>query len=226
MNWKNLGLFTSGIVMSATMTSMFGGTTNAQSVRSLNPNLVAVQGKTVQNFVPKGWKIQDKVEGDINRDGKPDTVLTLIEAGTEFERSRAVVVLIKQANGNLQRLAVANKLLLCSSCAGVLSSPDGAGTNIEIKSGVITISQLSGSRSARNTVYRFWIDKSSQRLVLIGKDTLDFDRVNGDSTLISQNYLTGQQIVEKSRAQKVVLTKKSTIPRSKQLMETVSIYNN
>lgn len=223
MNWKNIGLFASGIVISATMPSMFTGIANAQSVRPINPNLVPTQGKTVQDFVPKGWKIQDKVEGDINSDRKPDTVLTLVEAGTQSERARAMVVLVKQSGG-LQRLAVANKLLLCSSCAGMLSHPDGAGTSIKIKSGVITVSQLSGSREARETVHRFWIDKSSQRLVLIGKDILEFDRANGDSTLTSQNYLTGQQIVQKSQSQKVVSTKKSKIAKSKQFIETVDSF--
>jgi hypothetical protein len=91
-------------------------------VQLLNPSLVPTQGKTVQDFVPKGWKIRDKVEGDINNDRLADTVLTLIEAGTQSDRARAIVVLVKQGNGKLQRLAVANKLLLCSSCAGVLSS--------------------------------------------------------------------------------------------------------
>jgi hypothetical protein len=223
MNWKNVGLLTSGIVISATISSMFAGIGNAQSVRSLNPNLVPTQGKTVQDFVPKGWKIQDKVEGDINSDRLADTVLTLIEAGTQSDRSRAIVVLVKQANGKLQRLAVANKLLLCSSCAGVLSSPDGANSTIKIKSGVVIVSQLSGSREAREATHRFWIDKSSKRLVLIGKDILDYDRANGDSTLTSINYLTGQQIVEKSQSQKVVSTKKSTIAKSKQFIETVNI---
>ncbi len=223
MNWKNIGLFVSAVVISATMPSMFTEIAIAQSVRPINPNLVPVQGKTVQDFVPKGWKIQDQVEGDINSDRKPDTVLTLVENGTQSERARAMVVLIKQPGGKLQRLAVANKFLLCSTCAGLLSNPDGAGTSIKIKSGVITVSQLSGSRLARETVHRFWIDKSSKRLVLIGKDVLDFDRGNGDSTLTSQNYLTGQQIVEKSQSQKVVSTKKSTIAKSKQFLETIDI---
>jgi hypothetical protein len=232
MNWKNVALFTGGIVVSATISSIFIGIgfchgqqcfASAQSVRSLNPSLVPVQGKTVQDFVPKGWKIQGKVEGDINSDRLADTVLTLMEAGTESERARAIVVLIKQANGKFQRLAVADKLLLCSSCAGVLSSPDGAGTTINIKSGVITVSQLSGSRFARENIHRFWIDKSSKRLVLIGKDILEFDRGNGDTTFTSNNYLTGQQIVEKSQKKKVVSTKKSTIAKSKQFIETVNI---
>jgi hypothetical protein len=52
--------------------------------------------------------------------------------GTQSDRARAIVVLVKQANGKLQRLAVANKLLLCSSCAGVLSSPDGANSTIQL----------------------------------------------------------------------------------------------
>jgi hypothetical protein len=229
MNPKNRRLFVKAIVISVTIPSIFTGIASlegryaiAQSVQPINPSLVPVQGKTAQDFVPKGWKIQDKVEGDINKDGKADTVLTLVEAGTESERARAMVVLLKQP-GRLQRLAVANKLLLCSSCAGVLSHPDGAGTSVEIKSGVIIVSQLSGSREARENVHRFWIDKSSKRLVLIGKDILEFDRANGNSTLTSQNYLTGQQIVQKSQSQKVISTKKSTIAKSKRFIETINI---
>lgn len=224
MNLKNIRLLTNGIVASVTMTSMFIATALAQSVRPLNPSLVPAQGKAVENFVPKGWKIQDKVEGDINGDRGADTVLTLIQAGgTEIDRARALVVLVKQGNGQLQRLAVANKLLLCSLCAGMLGGPDGAGANIEIKKGVIIVSQLSGSREARNRTHRFWIDKSSKRLVLIGKDIVDYDRATGDSTSTSSNYLTGQQIVEKAQAQKVISTKKSTIPKTKQPIETVDI---
>jgi hypothetical protein len=68
LNWKNVGLFISVIVISATISSMFAGIGNAQSVRLLNPSLVPTQGKIVQDFVPKGWKIQDKVEEDINSD--------------------------------------------------------------------------------------------------------------------------------------------------------------
>jgi hypothetical protein len=150
--------------------------------------------------------------------------LTLIEIDTQSDdRARALVVLVKQPNGKLRRLGVADKLLLCSSCGGLLASPDGAGTNIEIKKGVITVSQLSGSREARDIKHRFWIDKSSKRLVLIGKDVLNFDRVTGDSTLVSNNYLTGQQIVEKSQKQKIIQRKKSTIAKTKVFIETVDI---
>jgi hypothetical protein len=223
MNPINIGLLTKTIVIYATGYLMFTGTAIAQSAQPINPNLIPTQGKVAQDFVPKGWKIQDKVEGDINSDSKPDTVLTLIEAGSKDERARALVILLKQPNGKLQRLAVANKLLLCSSCGGTLSGPDGPSAIIEIKKGVITLSQLSGSREAREMVHRFWIDKSSKRVVLIGKDIREFDRGNGDSNLTSNNYLTGQRIVEKSQKEKVISTKKSTIAKTKQFIETVNI---
>ncbi|MBF2064889.1 MAG: hypothetical protein IGS39_10785 [Calothrix sp. C42_A2020_038] len=223
MNFKKAALFISGLVVSATIPSMLTETAIAQSVQPINSNLVPVQGRTVQDFVPKGWRIQNRVDGDINNDRRSDTVLALVQTGTQFERARALVVLVRQANGTFRRLAVADKLLLCSSCAGALSSPDGADADIKIKSGVIIVSQLSGSRVARESVHRFWIDKSSGRLVLIGKDILDYDRGNGDSTLVSSNYLTGQQIVEKSKARRVVSTKKSAIPKSKQFIETINI---
>lgn len=224
MKLEKLRFLTCGIVVSTTVSFLMTSGANAIEAQHLNPSLVPNEGKTTQDFVPSGWKIQDKVEGDINNDRQLDTVLTLIEAGTQSnELKRVLIVLTKQSNGKLRRLAVANKLLLCSSCGGVLGGSQGGSTNIEIKKAVITVSQLSGSRFARETKHRFWIDKSSNKLVLIGKDILDFDRGNGDSTLVSQNYLTGQQIVEKSQRQKVVSSKKSTIAKTKQFIETVNI---
>jgi hypothetical protein len=220
---KNIGFLKIAFVVSATMSLMLAGIAGAQSVTPINPSLVATQGKTAQDFVPKGWTMQDKVEGDINGDNKPDTVLTLTEAGTKDERARALVILLKGPDGKLQRLAIASKLLLCSSCGGALSGPDGPSANIEIKKGVITVSQLSGSRFAYENVNRFWIDKSSKRVVLIGKDIREFDRGNGDETLTSNNYLTGQKIVQTYKAQKLISTKKSTIPKTKQFIEAINI---
>lgn len=210
-------------ILSISLSLMMVAGVKAQSIRPIDPNLVPRQGKTVSDFVPKGWKIQERIEGDINSDRIPDTAFTLIESDTTKERARAFVVLLKQANGNLRRLAVANKFLLCASCGGAISGVDGTpSTDIKIQKGVITVSQLSGSRFANEIVHRFWLDKPSQRLVLIGKDVRDFDRATGDETLTSENYLTGQRIVSKYRKSKLVSQQKSQIPKQKQFIETVA----
>ncbi len=83
MKWKNLSFLTYGFVLSTTMSFIFTSIANANSSTNLNLSSLPESGQTAQDFVPAGWKLQDKVDGDINNDRQLDTVLTLIQVGTE-----------------------------------------------------------------------------------------------------------------------------------------------
>lgn len=200
----------------------------AQSPRSINPSEFPAQGATVQALVPKGWKVEARVNGDLNNDRRSDTVLKLIEtAGSD--RARVLLVLQKQANNQWRRLGIAPRLLLCSNCGGVLGSEDGANVQVKIENGVIVVRQFRGSREATETVHRFWVDKPSNRLVLIGQDVRQYDRATGDETHESSNFLTGQKITEKYRANQqrtgieLVSRQRSTIAKTKLAIESVDI---
>ncbi|HTL89429.1 MAG TPA: hypothetical protein VL134_08500 [Leptolyngbya sp.] len=195
----------------------------AQSPRHVDAAEFPTQAATVQAFVPKGWQVEASVNGDLNDDRKPDTVLKLIETGAEnADHARALLVL-QQQKGQWRRIGVAPHLLLCSNCGGVLGSPDGANIQIEIKNGVLLVHQFRGSREATETLHRFWLDKASNRMLLIGRDVNEYDRITGDATVESSNFLTGQKITEHYTAQKLVSRQRSTIPRTQPTIESVNI---
>src|SRR5215210_3353833 len=124
--------------------------------RFLDPKLVPAEGRSAGDFVPKGWRLETDeavVTGDLNRDGVADAVLRLVEdlpvensEGTLNTRYRALVILVARPDGGFMRAAVAPKLLGCSTCFGALGGPDGSNIQVEIKNGILDVSQLSGSR--------------------------------------------------------------------------------
>ncbi len=202
----------------------------AQSARQVNSTEFPAQGSTVQAFIPKGWKVEAKVEGDLTADQRPDTVLKLIETGSaNSDRARVLLVLQKRSDGQWQQIGIAPRLLLCSNCAGVLGSPDGANVQVEIEKGVLLVRQFRGSREAVETLHRFWVDKASNRVVLIGQDVREYDRATGDETRQSSNFLTGQKITEKYRANQqrsgieLVSRRSSSIAKTTRAIESVDI---
>ncbi len=234
LNRLVLGSLLAGITI--TPSSLISDSAIAQEVRPIDPRQFPTQGATVQTFVPKGWKVEAKVEGDLNNDKRSDTVLKLIETAlpgsnpdVPSDRARALLVLQKQSNGQWQRIGIAPRLLLCSNCAGVLGSPDGTNVQVKIEKSVILVRQFCGSREAIETLHRFWLDKPSNRIILIGQDVRRYDRANGDETLESSNFLTGQKITEQSRANsqrngiELVSKKRSSIAKTKPAIETVDI---
>lgn len=211
--------------------------TAAQETRhALDAKLVPMSGATTQAFIPKGWKAQDEVTGDLNGDGLPDAVLQLIEdkpardAKDEYqERQRAMLILFKTADGKYTRAAVANKLLMCASCGGMLGGAggDAPGADVKIEKGVLIVSQLSGSREATDLLQRFRYDPAAQKFWLIGQDITNVDRLTGASEQVSTNFLTGKQITERrkinSKTEKEVLLSKQTkvVPKTRKTIEQV-----
>jgi hypothetical protein len=175
--------------------------------RFIDLKQVAVEGDAAQDFVPRGWKIEGQVEGDLNADSKPDTVLKLIEdlpeetaEGALNTRYRALLVLLRTGTGKLQRAAAGTRVLQCAGCGGMLGNPGGG--VISIEKGVLVIDQLSGSRESTDLTQRFRYDPRLKRFVLIGEDVVNADRLTGESTSESTNYLTGVKITKKTRLDK------------------------
>jgi hypothetical protein len=94
---------------------------------------------------------------------------------------------------------------------------------------VLMVKQLAGSRSAISIIHRFWIDRNSQQLVLIGEDINPYDRVNGNEVRDSRNFLTGKRIVEKYRVRKsgngkdLVKRQELKVSRELRSIETIDI---
>lgn len=152
--------------------------------------------KNLQDFVPKGFRIEQMIAADLNGDQEPDRVLQVIESGDRYGRKRSLIVLLGSKSSSTQ-LAIAPRLLLASGTGGVIEN-----IRLEVDQNVLVVRQLAGSRSAMSMIHRFRIDRNSQRLVLIGEDLNPYDRANGNEIKDSRNYLTGKRIVEEYRGRK------------------------
>ncbi len=213
--------------------SSANGIAQDDSRRMIDPEIIPLSGAVTKDFIPPGWKIEQEISGDLNADNQPDAVVQLIEdkpeqnnKGEYQDRYRALLLLLKSRDGKFQRGAVAVKLLQCTGCGGMLGS-GGTGADLKIEKGVLIVSQLSGSREMRDLTQRFRFDAVAKRFVLIGQDVAERDRATGKSTMFSTNFLTGKQVIEKTRynqkTDKEVTVSKTTktVPKAKKFIEAV-----
>jgi hypothetical protein len=169
----------------------------------------------VEKMIPADWKVEQQTSGDLNGDRQPDMALRLIQSKTG---QRALLVLLATPSG-WEKLALAPKLLLCQNCGGTLGTPSGANIKVMIEDGVLIVDQLMGSRNAIHTIHRFWIDRTSQKLVCIGEDINPFDRANGNKITDSRNFLTGKRLIETSSQR----TEERQVSKVLQSIESIDI---
>jgi hypothetical protein len=194
-----------------------------ESETTINKSLIPIQADALLKFVPPGWKIEKKLTADLNGDSLPDFALELVENkpekdqnGDPTERSRALIIVLQDQDSKLARAGVADKLLQCTRCGGAFYGVVASPANVKIEKGVIVVEQDHGSRDLTNTTYRFRYDHETQRIILIGFDFADADRLTGKDVSESTNYLTGVRRVTRGRA-----TTASTIPRKKIFIDDV-----
>ncbi|MBP6824398.1 MAG: hypothetical protein KA368_22830 [Acidobacteria bacterium] len=194
---------------------------------------------TVNEFVPRDWEVEAQVSGDLNRDSIPDLAVTLIEKmpvkvdKDELpERARALLILLKTADGQFSRAALADKVLLCARCGGAFYGLAEAPTTVEINNGVIIITQDYGSREITKETYRFRHDPESNRFAFIGVDLDSYDRANGQTLKESTNFLTGVKLTTKGRMaessdKEITVSKTSQrVSRSKKFIEDIAARYN
>lgn len=154
------------------------------------------QGASLADFVPKGWKVDIEMSGDLNGDGVPDIAAILMEDKPDKDADdgpkQAFLVLLSTGNNKFALAGINSKLLQCKGCGGIKEFVD-----IQIKKDVVIVSQMSGSRTYTYNTWRFRYDHKLQRFVLIGLDCEDGDNVLGKKTIESSNYLTGLKTIRK-----------------------------
>lgn len=166
---------------------------------------VPATGKSVNDFVPKNWKIIKQVQGDLNKDRKEDVVLVIEENNPENIikneglgsselnlNPRTLLIIFKTQNG--YELKEMNKTFIPkendeeSPC---LMDPLVEG-DIQINKGVLLLSLnywLScGSWSTGTDTYTFRFQKNE--FELIGFDTFSFARNSGEIHEVSVNFST------------------------------------
>lgn len=194
---------------------------------------------SVRDFVPAGWTVEAEINGDLNGDSIPDLSVTLVEqmpADADKENppelQRALLILLKTADGKFSRAGLATKLLLCTRCGGAFYGVVETPVNVEIKNGVLIVRQEYGSRELTQETYRFRYEAESGRFLWIGADLRGYDRMTGATQTESTNFLTGVKLTTASRANEktgkdvVIANKSQRVSRAKKYLEDVVAHEN
>lgn len=161
---------------------------------------------TASGFVPKGWKIESKKMGDLNKDGADDLVLVLREtnpvnilANTGMGVSvldtnpRMLVVAFQEPLAQSYTLVLENHTLIPRHVIPTIDDPL-AEDGISIARGSLRVHlhawASAGSWSTSETIYTFRYDGKCMQV--IGYDRDWRSRGTGATEIISVNYLTSR----------------------------------
>ena len=165
------------------------------------------KGKTVNDFIPKGWKILRTVKGDLNNDKLEDTAVVIEKddkknikkndsLGPEYLNlnPRALLVVFKQKDGTYVLTGKNDKGFIQSE--GDEKNPTLMDTldEISIKNNILKINfnyvLSAGSWAASRTVYTFRFQNN--RFELIGFDNNSYMRNSGEKEEFSINFSTNK----------------------------------
>ncbi|WP_312968537.1 hypothetical protein [Acinetobacter gerneri] len=176
-------------------------------------NVLAETHPNIQAFIPKGWTLFQKVEGDLNKDGQKDIAMIIEEknpknivkndalGSEELDLNpRKLLILFKDQQS--YRLVGSNDTIPSANDADApcLADPLAEFDPLEIKNGVLQVAfhywYSCGSWYVNNNTYSFRYENTPQpnkaSFKLIGFDSTDFHRASGDSSTYSVNFLTGK----------------------------------
>ena len=144
-----------------------------------------------------GATIAQRLDADLNADGKPETLLALTyDDAPDRDAYRSVEILWehrerKHARSDEDDEEPNNLLTLPSSPLG---TPD-----LQVKNGVLLVEDLTGGTTATQTAYRYRYDKDADDMRLIGLDTERYSRTGAHGSVrLSWNVVTGVQLFQRS----------------------------
>lgn len=172
------------------------------------------KGKTVQDFVPKGWHLLAQTTGELNKADKEVTALALASDAENVpleklqETPRLLVLLFQAPEERLQLSALSDKVLLCKACGGVFGDPF---EGLSIERGVVVVKHYGGSSDRWAYVYRFRYQEGDW--FLIGKTESTHNVFSLASSETDTNFLTGVTLKEVVTEKGRKITKKIVEPK-------------
>jgi len=157
------------------------------------------KAKTVDDFVPKGWKEILTTNGDLNKDKLEDTVIVIEKddvLGPDYLNlnPRILLVLFKQKDGTYILASKNDKGFIQSENDEENPALMDTLTGISIKNNTLRINfdyfLSAGSYSASQTVFTFRFQNN--RFELIGLDNNSFMRNSGEQEEFSINFSTNK----------------------------------
>jgi len=157
------------------------------------------KAKTVDDFIPKGWKEILTTNGDLNKDKLEDTVIVIEKddvLGPDYLNlnPRILLVLFKQKDGTYILASKNDKGFIQSENDEENPTLMDTLTGISIKNNTLRINfdyfLSAGSYSASQTVFTFRFQNN--RFELIGLDNNSFMRNSGEQEEFSINFSTNK----------------------------------
>ena len=157
------------------------------------------KAKTVNDFIPKGWKEILTTNGDLNKDKLEDTVIVIEKddvLGPDYLNlnPRILLVLFKQKDGTYILASKNDKGFIQSENDEENPTLMDTLTGISIKNNTLRINfdyfLSAGSYSASQTVFTFRFQNN--RFELIGLDNNSFMRNSGEQEEFSINFSTNK----------------------------------
>jgi hypothetical protein len=166
---------------------------------------LAQHARAAEDFVPPGWRLERKVSGDLNGDGRDDLVLVLrgneprniIDARERggpqnFDTNPRILAVAFANTAGGYDLALENHTLIGRTADAFAQDPlDPNGVQaggVEIKKGALQVTLGYFGGDMGHITYTFRCQKG--RFDLIGFDSIDVDRSGGTIDQISINFAT------------------------------------
>ena len=156
--------------------------------------------KQVIPLLPKGYVLSDTAFGDLNADGKMDVIAVLrnvkdkdqAERGENdtIEYERPMLLFTQGANGKLKQEKRNDKIIMCSSCGGMMGDPY---QGITIKNNGFTVAFYGGSSWRWATDIVFARDAARSNWVLVKEKETSFQSGDPENTM-SEVTIPGSEL--------------------------------
>lgn len=171
---------------------------------------LAARAASAASFAPMGWRVEQQVSGDISGDGvadlafvlrKTDPAMIVRREGYEPENinPRLLAVALGSTDGFV--LSAQDHALIPSRDADTLNMNDPFDGGLSIADGALTVEvnlfMSMGGGSTGPFQFRFRHQDGAVRL--IGYDNTIVERMSGEMTTVSVNFLTGRRTDTKGR---------------------------
>lgn len=172
--------------------------------------VVQQRAEFVEDIIPVGWGIKEKVVGDLNNDGRDDCALVIqntdkknmiindgLGADSVDANPRILLIYFKDSKTNEYKKILQSNTFIIKHDEPTMDEPfDGLAI---LKGGVLKISfriwYSAGSYGSSNHSYKFRYGK--EQFELIGSDIVEIHRATGAMTSYSLNFLTKKMSITK-----------------------------
>jgi hypothetical protein len=168
------------------------------------PSDSAATAPDIMRYVPVGWVITQRIQGDLNGDGKMDQVAVLLRddsvAGNPAEQpgSRGLLILFSDAAGGYRYQDFAPEALPCATC--LVENPNTPDFNLALADQMLTISWSWHYPKTTEVKLTIGYDPERAALRLLRDETITTDRSSGQSggqyLRVVRDYVAGTMITD------------------------------